>query len=118
MYLLYAVTTCTFTIHLYTVVQGVLQVYNNVLGGTNTPGWMDLQQVAIIILFIAIVYAYIYTICLDNELLMPMQINRTQSQLLLLNAEQFSFQWASTLNVSENRTIISDNIGNYTTMYV
>lgn len=40
-----------------------------------------------------------------------MQINRTQSQLLLLNAEQFSVQWASTLSISENRTIASDNIG-------
>ena len=116
MYLLYAVTTCTYTIHLYTAVQGVLQVYNNVLGGTNTPGWMDLQQVVRITLFIAIVYAYTY--CMHNKLLMLMQINRTQSQVLLLNAEQFSSQWASTLNVSENRTIISDNIGNYTTMYV
>ena len=41
------------------------------------------------------------------------QINRTQGQVLLMNVEQFSFQMANTLNVSQanNRTIAAENIG-------
>ena len=63
---------------------------------------MDLQQVIIaIIIFIRR--------CIEE--FVPMQINRTQSQILLINAEEFSVQWASTFEISENRTIAAENIG-------
>jgi len=44
----------------------------------------------------------------DNIIL---QIDRGRYEVLLLNIENFSIQWAGTLNVSQSNAMIGDNIG-------
>ena len=83
----------------------MVKVHDNILAKSNIPGWMQLNEVQMIL--------YIRTLQLHTIIINFMQVDRERCEILLLNVEKFGTKLADSLNVTQSKEILGNNIGMY-----